>query len=44
MVSHFQVEYNSMEDNFTIDALREIEELDKELRDTYEMPPLDLIG
>tara|TARA_B100000035_G_scaffold107711_1_gene91347 strand:+ start:569 stop:1384 length:816 start_codon:yes stop_codon:yes gene_type:complete len=26
------------------DALREIEELDKELRDTYEMPPLDLIG
>lgn len=26
------------------DAMAELEELDKELRDTYEMPPLDLIG
>ena len=26
------------------DAMSELEELDKELRDTYEMPPLDLIG
>jgi len=26
------------------DAVREIEELDRELRDTYEQPPLDLIG
>tara|TARA_Y100000361_G_C11146712_1_gene338475 strand:- start:737 stop:1552 length:816 start_codon:yes stop_codon:yes gene_type:complete len=26
------------------DAIREIEELDRELRETYETPPLDLIG
>lgn len=26
------------------DAVREIEELDRELRETYEQPPLDLIG
>ena len=26
------------------DAVREIEELDRELRETYETPPLDLIG
>jgi len=26
------------------DAVKEIEELDRELRDTYEQPPLDLIG
>lgn len=26
------------------DAIREVEELEQELRDTYEMPPLDMIG
>ena len=26
------------------DAVREIEELDRELRETYETPPFDLIG
>ena len=26
------------------DAVRELEELDRELRETYETPPFDLIG